>query len=31
MPPIYLRLADSLKAMIRRRSFRPGDRIPSLA
>ena len=30
MPPIYLRLADSLEAMIRSRSFRPGDRIPSV-
>ncbi len=30
MPPIYLRLADSLEAMIRNRSFRPGDRMPSV-
>lgn len=30
MPPVYIQLADSLEAMIRRRSFRPGDRMPSL-
>jgi DNA-binding transcriptional MocR family regulator len=30
MPPIYLRLADSLEVMIRNRSFRPGDRMPSV-
>jgi DNA-binding transcriptional MocR family regulator len=30
VPPIYLRLADSLEAMIRSRSFRPGDRMPSV-
>ena len=30
MPPTYIRLADSLEAMIRKRSFRPGDRMPSV-
>jgi len=30
MPPIYIQLADSLEGMIRRRSFRPGDRMPSV-
>jgi DNA-binding transcriptional MocR family regulator len=30
MPPIYLQLADSLESMIHRRSFRPGDRLPSV-
>ncbi|HZZ58224.1 MAG TPA: PLP-dependent aminotransferase family protein [Opitutaceae bacterium] len=29
-PPIYLRLADSLEAMIRRQSLRPGDKILSV-
>jgi DNA-binding transcriptional MocR family regulator len=28
--PIYLRLADQLEAMIRRGTFRPGDRMPSV-
>jgi DNA-binding GntR family transcriptional regulator len=31
MAPIYPRLAESLEAAIRRRSFRPGDRIPGFA
>jgi DNA-binding transcriptional MocR family regulator len=30
MPPIYLQLANSLESMIHRRSFRPGDRLPSV-
>jgi DNA-binding transcriptional MocR family regulator len=30
MPPVYVQLADSLEEMIRRRSFHPGDRVPSV-
>jgi DNA-binding transcriptional MocR family regulator len=30
MPPVYRQLADSLEALIRRRVFRPGDRLPSV-
>lgn len=30
MPATYVRLADTLEAMIRRRAFRPGDRMPSV-